>query len=436
MIELLLILIIYSAKTDAAFQILTESDRSIVRAPVTFTLDTDFDSVSWSISYDFSKPELTAKGILSTGPHSAAHLEYIPYSLSGIGDWIVGNTHSGLLPITTVRQFEFGIGPRYDRINLQYNMPTVVWDSRESITLGTVDGTSVGIVAIFGPPHAVISLPPILPGDYNGDGVVDTKDYVVARDNKGALAPYLMRVFQWRHNYGRTITPSVISVPEPRTIFQILLVLICLCQTGRERIRDYYRNQSGRVVPIQPDPDFKALYQNVHTPEQLARAMHYHREIWIKRHYYLWAENAKIVAQIRRQRFRSKEDEDIRTHRWRQRVENSRQEILKWNHPTEPNSAAMSFYPSRHIELRKKLQKHEMAAYDKLRVWNLKDGRKIRAVLGLIEPQAVILIDVPGSQISVRRSKLSAEDKKYVLEQYRSYTQDAKGTKQRTKRNG
>src|SRR5690606_13194570 len=71
---------------------------------------------------------------------------------------------------------------------------------------------------------------PLLPGDYNGDGVVDAADYTVWRDNLGTtgLAAYasadgdgdgeitLLDYQLWSDNYGASIALAASrSTPEP-----------------------------------------------------------------------------------------------------------------------------------------------------------------------------------------------------------------------------
>lgn len=69
----------------------------------------------------------------------------------------------------------------------------------------------------------------LTPGDYNEDGVVDTADYVVWRDNRGELASTLpndvdggvigpAQYETWRSHYGAMATSLMVSVPEPTTL--------------------------------------------------------------------------------------------------------------------------------------------------------------------------------------------------------------------------
>jgi hypothetical protein len=68
-----------------------------------------------------------------------------------------------------------------------------------------------------------------LPGDYNGNGLVDAADYVVWRKTDGSQEGY----DDWRMNFGRTAgsglggaLPSLSQVPEPAGIFMVLPALL------------------------------------------------------------------------------------------------------------------------------------------------------------------------------------------------------------------
>jgi hypothetical protein len=66
-------------------------------------------------------------------------------------------------------------------------------------------------------------------GDYNGNGVVDTADYVVWRKTDGSQAGYNL----WRANLGRTTGGSGVGtnagVPEPQAIALLLTGLLAAC---------------------------------------------------------------------------------------------------------------------------------------------------------------------------------------------------------------
>jgi hypothetical protein len=69
-----------------------------------------------------------------------------------------------------------------------------------------------------------------LPGDFNDDGVVDSADYTVYRDNERNL--FTAGAYpQWSANYGAVATPpAAISVPEPSAL---ILAVVCAGLTRR-----------------------------------------------------------------------------------------------------------------------------------------------------------------------------------------------------------
>ncbi|HEY3393911.1 MAG TPA: PEP-CTERM sorting domain-containing protein, partial [Lacipirellulaceae bacterium] len=63
---------------------------------------------------------------------------------------------------------------------------------------------------------------PGLPGDYNGNGVVDAADYVVWRKKSGTQEEYNT----WRANFGRTsgaASLSDVTAPEPASFALLML---------------------------------------------------------------------------------------------------------------------------------------------------------------------------------------------------------------------
>jgi Tol biopolymer transport system component len=89
-------------------------------------------------------------------------------------------------------------------------------DSRSIIYLSNQDDTEV--FELFSVP--VVGL--TLPGDYNGDGVVDTADYTGWRENDGSQEGY----DTWRANFGRVAGDATFSngtVPEPVSVLLLLL---------------------------------------------------------------------------------------------------------------------------------------------------------------------------------------------------------------------
>jgi uncharacterized repeat protein (TIGR03803 family) len=68
-------------------------------------------------------------------------------------------------------------------------------------------------------------IPPLLAGDFNGDGVVNAADYVVWRKTDGTQAKFNL----WRSNFGRTSgggSVTNVGVPEPASLALTALALV------------------------------------------------------------------------------------------------------------------------------------------------------------------------------------------------------------------
>src|SRR5262249_17295199 len=84
------------------------------------------------------------------------------------------------------------------------------WDSSQLYTTGVLSITGIGV-----------------PGDYNGNGVVDAADYVVWRKGLGATftqSDYAV----WRSHFGQTAGVGAgaslnTAVPEPATLVMLIL---------------------------------------------------------------------------------------------------------------------------------------------------------------------------------------------------------------------
>ncbi|MEN1681129.1 MAG: hypothetical protein AAGJ46_16200 [Planctomycetota bacterium] len=82
-------------------------------------------------------------------------------------------------------------------------------------------------------------VPPVLGGDYNNDGVVDTADYTVWRDNLGAPAGTLPndvdggqidnRQYEtWRSNFLEAAAEAAAATPEPASLSLVLALSLAL----------------------------------------------------------------------------------------------------------------------------------------------------------------------------------------------------------------
>jgi hypothetical protein len=93
---------------------------------------------------------------------------------------------------------------------------------------------------------------PVIPGDYNNDGKVDSADYVVWRKNEGTMNILPNNPIggtidadqynQWRAHFGQTTPPggagqSEAAVPEPATVVLLLWPLWQALRSGKTKLR-------------------------------------------------------------------------------------------------------------------------------------------------------------------------------------------------------
>jgi hypothetical protein len=102
---------------------------------------------------------------------------------------------------------------------------------------------------------------PIIPGDFNSDGVIDAADYAVWRDGLGTT--YTESDYEtWRTNFGKTSADAdavagalgnegSTNVPEPATLMLIPLGLLILCIT-KHKVSVNSFHQPGGVRTRQP----------------------------------------------------------------------------------------------------------------------------------------------------------------------------------------
>lgn len=89
----------------------------------------------------------------------------------------------------------------------------------------------------FGDPFPLTVQAPVLAGDFNLDGTVDSADYTVWRDGVGTT--YTQADYNdWKINFGRTslgnaATPS--AVPEPASLLLVVLASVGAAGCARRR---------------------------------------------------------------------------------------------------------------------------------------------------------------------------------------------------------
>lgn len=111
-----------------------------------------------------------------------------------------------------------------------------------SVVLSAPDDIGISIRAI--------AISTTEPADFNGDGTVDSADYVRWRNRNGTVADYDL----WRANFGDSIPASgalfteIAAVPEPKSIALILGPVSLVCILTRRR------HESAHFIPYRCSP--------------------------------------------------------------------------------------------------------------------------------------------------------------------------------------
>ena len=143
-----------------------------------------------------------------------------------IGDTL--DVDQARLVVTLVGDAQPGLGDSYHM--LSFASAAGAWDGVQLPALSPGLGWNVSELLTTG----VLAVESVLPGDYNGDGLVDAADYTVYRnslgqsgdglaadgDGSGAVDAADLEV--WRQNYGAAIGSPLESIPEPRGLLLAL----------------------------------------------------------------------------------------------------------------------------------------------------------------------------------------------------------------------
>jgi hypothetical protein len=146
---------------------------------------------------------------------------------------ITGNaTLSGVLAVDTIGGFTPSSGQSF----------TVLTAANVSATSLTLGGPDAGLFTLIKNPTSLVlqALSAGIPGDYNGNGVVDTADYVVWR-NGGSPDSSQAGYNLWRSRFGNTsgsgsnVGSAAGAVPEPASALIAGLAGLAMTIAGRRR---------------------------------------------------------------------------------------------------------------------------------------------------------------------------------------------------------
>lgn len=114
---------------------------------------------------------------------------------------------------------------------------------------------------------AMLSEPQSVPGDYNGDGIVDAADYTVWRDTLGSTEMLDADGDQsgevdsndytfWRERYGDSLNSPAstsLAVPEANALVLLQAALVTLTARGRRGCPSISRRTTGAATSLLPD---------------------------------------------------------------------------------------------------------------------------------------------------------------------------------------
>jgi hypothetical protein len=116
-------------------------------------------------------------------------------------------------------------------------------------TIGEYDATTgapinanfiTGLGTGLSGPWAVVFVKPVISGDINANGTVDSADYILWR--KGLGTTYTQADYDvWRTHFGQTSGPgsgvsATVSVPEPATLMMLLTGAPAMCSRRRAKV--------------------------------------------------------------------------------------------------------------------------------------------------------------------------------------------------------
>jgi hypothetical protein len=159
-------------------------------------------------------------------------LEYLDASEAVIGMDVMDISDDGQMSDNMWRQFTLDGTAPAGTVEIRVTAGATGLDDRE-------EGEPTDTQSAFWDDLVLEFAAPGLPGDHNGDGVVDTADYVAWRKDPGSFGGDPDGYNAWRTNFGRTSAGSgggrAGAVPEPGSFLLALVGFVGAVTTSRRR---------------------------------------------------------------------------------------------------------------------------------------------------------------------------------------------------------
>ncbi len=157
------------------------------------------------------------------------------WNTTGIGSSLYATLNAGTPQEVTLRREANTNAGTFNQSDLPVHFGLGDADIIDLLRIRWPDGSSQSLYDVAADEYLTIRY---LPGDYNGNGVVDAADYAIWRENPGdfyTLADYDV----WRRHFGQSLPGSGFgesaAVPEPATAWQLLAAMALLSRTVKRR---------------------------------------------------------------------------------------------------------------------------------------------------------------------------------------------------------
>ncbi len=152
-------------------------------------------------------------------------LEGPNWNTTGIGSSLYATMNTGTPDQLSLRREANTDAGTFNQSDLPVHFGLAAADQVDWLRVVWSDGTVQFLHNVAADQFLTVSYADALQGDFNGDGIVDSADYVVWRENLGA--PFTMDDYSiWRSYFGTSLTPGIgtgSAVPEPAALMLLAM---------------------------------------------------------------------------------------------------------------------------------------------------------------------------------------------------------------------